>query len=155
VSAKLQYANNEEDTILRTVSAKYLEINHTLLSQGEEENNDLRLPPELLLSHLSFSHFIELFRVEEPLERFFYEAETIKNNWSVRELKRAINTSLAFRTSMSINKEAIIAKIKNVKPISNAEVIRNPYILELTWRKSKSYYTGNGSKSFCCTKNGR
>jgi predicted nuclease of restriction endonuclease-like (RecB) superfamily len=140
VSAKLQYANNKEDTILRTLSAKSLEINHTLPSQDEEEHNDLQLPPELLLSHLSFSHFIELFRVEEPLERFFYEVETIKNNWSVRELKRAINTSLAFRTSMSINKESIIAKIKNVKPISNAEVIRNPYILEFLDLEEKSEY---------------
>jgi hypothetical protein len=51
---------------------------------------------EILLSRLSFSHFIELFRADDELERLFYEVETIKNNWSVRELKRAINTSLAF-----------------------------------------------------------
>jgi predicted nuclease of restriction endonuclease-like (RecB) superfamily len=66
--------------------------------------------------------------------------ETIKNNWSVRKLKRAINTSLAFRASISINKEAIIAKIKNVKPISNSEVIRNPYILEFLDLEEKSEY---------------
>ena len=40
---------------------------------------------ELLLSRLSFSHFVEILRRDDPLERLFYEVETIKNNWSVRE----------------------------------------------------------------------
>jgi hypothetical protein len=50
------------------------------------------ISPEILLSRLSFSHFLELIRKDDPLERLFYEVETIKNNWSVRELERAINT---------------------------------------------------------------
>jgi predicted nuclease of restriction endonuclease-like (RecB) superfamily len=98
------------------------------------------LSPLLLLSRLSFSHFIELIRVEDDLQRLFYEVETIKNNWSVRELKRAIGTSLAFRTAMSTNKEAIIAKIKNLKPATNAEIIRNPYVMEFMDLDEKSEY---------------
>ena len=99
------------------------------------------LPPDLLLSRLTYTHFIELFRVEDPLQRLFYEVETIKNNWSVHELKRAIGTSLAFRTTMSTNKESIIAKIKNLKPVTNAEVIRNPYILEFLDLEEKPEYS--------------
>lgn len=99
------------------------------------------LPPDLLLSRLTYTHFIELFRVEDTLQRLFYEVETIKNNWSVRELKRAIGTSLAFRTTMSTNKEAIIAKISNIKPVANAEVIRNPYILEFLDLEEKPEYS--------------
>jgi predicted nuclease of restriction endonuclease-like (RecB) superfamily len=103
--------------------------------------NEQHLSPELLLSRLNFSHFIELFRIDDSLQRLFYEVETIKNNWSVRELKRAIDTSLAFRTAMSTDKEALIAKIKNLKPATNAETIRNPYILEFLDLEEKSEYS--------------
>ena len=58
-SVKLQQYDIERNTILRTLTAK------------------------LLLSRLVFSHFIELIRVEDELQRLFYEVETIKNNWSV------------------------------------------------------------------------
>ena len=40
------------------------------------------ISPEMLLSRLSFTHFVELLRKDDPLERLFYEVETIKNNWS-------------------------------------------------------------------------
>jgi hypothetical protein len=43
---------------------------------------------------LSWSHYCELLKVEEPLARSFYEQEADQNNWSVRELKRQINSML-------------------------------------------------------------
>jgi hypothetical protein len=139
VTAKLQQFDIEDNTILRTLSAKSSnEAIEIIAAKANEENNDLQLQPELLLSRLTFSHFIELIRVEDELQRLFYEVETIKNNWSVRELKRAINTSLAFRTVMSINKEAVIAKIKKLKPAFNEEIIRNPYILEFLGLEEKN-----------------
>jgi predicted nuclease of restriction endonuclease-like (RecB) superfamily len=94
----------------------------------------------LLLSRLSFSHFIELIRIEDNLQRLFYEVEAIKNNWSVRELARAIDSSLALRTTLSTNKEAIINKIKNLKPVSPAEIIRNPVVLEFLNLEEKCEY---------------
>jgi predicted nuclease of restriction endonuclease-like (RecB) superfamily len=110
------------------------------LTESAESKDSMNLTSELLLSRLSYSHFIELIRVEDELQRLFYEVEAIKNNWSVRELKRAIGTSLAFRTVMSTNKEAVIAKIKNLKPTTNAEVIRNPYVLEFLDLDEKAEY---------------
>jgi predicted nuclease of restriction endonuclease-like (RecB) superfamily len=109
------------------------------LETTAEDNSNL--PSELLLTRLSYSHFIELIRIEDDLQRLFYEVETIKNNWSIRELKRAICTSLAFRTAMSTNKEAIIAKIKNQKPATNAEIIRNPFVMEFMDLDEKSEYS--------------
>ncbi|MDR1809112.1 MAG: PDDEXK nuclease domain-containing protein [Prevotella sp.] len=142
VSAKLQQIDIEFNTILRTVSAKSsIDENTNLIEKATEQNNDLQLPPELLLSRLSYSHFVELINVDDDLQRLFYEVETIKNNWNVRELERAINTSLAFRTTMSTNKEAVIAKIKKLKPASNAEIIRNPYVLEFLDIEEKSEYS--------------
>ena len=132
VSVILQSHDTEHNEILRTVSVK---------SYISDKECDTYLSPQLLLSRLSFSHFIELIRVEDDLQRLFYEVETIKNNWSIRELKRAIGTSLAFRTAMSTNKAAVIAKIKNIKPATNAEIIRNPFVLEFMDLDEKSEYS--------------
>lgn len=134
VSAKLQSNDNqltnqitEVTNIQRTLSAKFTE--------------EIDIAPEMLLSKLSYSHFVELIKIDEPLERLFYEVESIKNNWSVRELERAIGTSLAFRTGMSTNKEAVISKIKNLKPENNIDIIRNPFILEFLGLEERSEYS--------------
>ena len=105
------------------------------------ENKDLTIEPELLLSRLSYTHFIELIRFDDPLERLFYEVETTKNNWSVRELERAINTALYVRTGLSKNKEAVIAKFKNKKPAQSIDIIRDPYFLEFLGMEERSEYS--------------
>ncbi|GHT28689.1 hypothetical protein AGMMS49574_03500 [Bacteroidia bacterium] len=134
VSAKLR--NDQQLSVLPAL-ADDTNIRLTVSAKSDEE---MVLPPELLLTRLTFSHFIELIRVDDDLQRLFYEVEAIKNNWNIRELRRAIDTSLAFRTVMSTNKEAIIAKIKNLKPETNAEIIRNPYVLEFLDLDEKPEY---------------
>ena len=99
------------------------------------------IPSNTLLSRLSFSHFLEIIRKDDPLERLFYEVETIKNNWSVRELERAINTALYVRTGLSKDKEAVIAKFKNQKPAQNEDIIRDPYFLEFLGLEERSSYS--------------
>lgn len=105
------------------------------------KDKELIIDSELLLSRLSYTHFIELIRFDDPLERFFYEVETIKNNWSVRELERAINTALYVRTGLSKNKEAIINKFKNQKPAQNIDIIHDPYFLEFLGLEERSEYS--------------
>ncbi|MBP1615873.1 MAG: hypothetical protein H6Q13_3321 [Bacteroidetes bacterium] len=99
-----------------------ISIRRSLTPELEKE---YPISAETLLSQLSFTHFIELIRFDDPLERLFYEVETIKNNWNVRELERAINTALYVRTGLSKNKEAIISKFKNQKPAQSIDVIRD------------------------------
>ncbi|MDR2918199.1 MAG: PDDEXK nuclease domain-containing protein [Tannerella sp.] len=135
VTAKLQ-ANENERFALISVNSK--EILRTPSAEFEKE---MDIAPELLLSRLSYSHFIELLSIEDSLERLFYEVESIKNNWSVRELERAIGTSLFVRTGLSKNKQAVIAKMKNLKPENTVDVIRNPYILEFLGLEEKPEYT--------------
>jgi predicted nuclease of restriction endonuclease-like (RecB) superfamily len=122
---------------------KYISFNEMQIQQSVtvELPEEYPIPNKLLLSRLSYTHFVELLRVKEPLERLFYEVEAIKNNWSVRELERAIDTALFVRTGMSKNKEAVIAKIKNLKPAEPAEVIRDPYFLEFLGLEEKSEYS--------------
>jgi hypothetical protein len=69
----------------------------------------LGVPPDLLLNRLSFSHFLELLPLTTPLQRAFYEVQSVKNNWSVRELKRAIESLLYERTGPSSDKAAVLA----------------------------------------------
>lgn len=106
-----------------------------------ELQEEYPISSETLLSQLSFTHFIELIKFDDPLERLFYEVETIKNNWSVRELERAINTALYVRTGLSKNKEAIISKFKNQKPAQNLDIIRDPYFLEFLGLEERSEYS--------------
>jgi len=109
--------------------------------KSQTVSGELDIDSGLLLSRLTYSHFIELIRVDDSMQRLFYEVEAIKNNWNVRELKRAINSCLAFRTVMSTDKEAVIGKIKNLKPESNAEIIRNPFVLEFLDLEEKAEYS--------------
>jgi hypothetical protein len=65
-----------------------------------QTQNSLPQDSTLLLSRLSFSHFIELLKADRYLKRRFYEIQTIKNNWSLRELQRAMNSMLFERTGL-------------------------------------------------------
>jgi hypothetical protein len=57
---------------------------------------------------ISWTHYLHLMRISNENERKFYEIETEKNNWSVRELERQINTSLYERLSLSKDKIGIL-----------------------------------------------
>ncbi|MBO0937205.1 DUF1016 family protein [Fibrella sp. HMF5335] len=135
--------------ILQTLSAKLqqaglLEILQTLPAKSQQSADDLpAVAPDLLLSRLTFSHFVELLKVNNPLYRRFYEIEAIKNNWSVRELNRAVTTSLAERTGLSTDKATVIARVKEDKPVGLEDLIRNPYVLEFLGLEEKATYTEN------------
>jgi predicted nuclease of restriction endonuclease-like (RecB) superfamily len=99
------------------------------------------LAPELLLSRLSFSHFLELLILDRPLQRAFYEVQTIKNSWSVRELKRAINSALYERTGLSTDKAAMLAGHAGALPLLVADVVKNPYVLEFLGLNEQASYS--------------
>jgi len=54
---------------------------------------------------LSWSHYLKLMGIENAQERRFYEIESIKNDWSLSELKRLYNSSLYERLVLSADKE--------------------------------------------------
>jgi predicted nuclease of restriction endonuclease-like (RecB) superfamily len=135
--------------IWQTVSAKFktLSIGQTasdqLKDKGNESYQELMLPVETLINTLSFSHFIELSRLDSDLKRRFYEIEAVKNAWKVRELERAINTLLFERTGLSTDKSGVISKIKDSKPFDPKELIKSPYFLEFLGLEEKAQYSEN------------
>lgn len=82
---------------------------------------------------LSWSHYVRLISVENPLARAFYESEAIRGGWSVRQLDRQIGTQFYERTVKSKRQELMLAKGQQTKPEDVAtlqEEIRDPYLLE-------------------------
>jgi hypothetical protein len=57
---------------------------------------------------LSWSHYVELLKIEKPLERSFYEKQTLLENWSIPKLKRQEKSSLFLRLAASKDKEGIL-----------------------------------------------
>ena len=89
------------------------------------------LEPERLLGSLSYSHFELLVELDEPLERLFYEVETLRGNWSVRELKRQIATQYFERSGLSTDKDALARLTHSqAEPQGPQHVIRDPYVFE-------------------------
>ncbi len=83
---------------------------------------------------LSWSHYCELIYIEDEQERNFYEKECINSKWSVRELKRQINSCLFQRLLLSKgnkNKEKVLELSKHGQTISSpADILKNPYVFE-------------------------
>ncbi len=132
-----------KSTQLRTMFSEKISqtVSGLLHITTNSEEASIRLPAQDLISTLSFSHFIELLRVETDLKRRFYEIETVKNAWNVRELSRAIDTHLFERTGLSSDKPAVISRIKTEHPETAAELIKNPYILEFLGLEEKAEYS--------------
>ncbi len=84
------------------------------------------------VSHqLSWSHYVELLKIDDKLERGFYEQQSLIENWSIRELKRQKKTSLFLRLAASKNKEEILKLSKQGKVVEKADdLIREPYVLD-------------------------
>ena len=66
---------------------------------------------EKMINSLSFSHITLLLPLESPLKRAFYAIEAIKGTWSVRELKRQINSLLYERSGISKKPEELLAQL--------------------------------------------
>ncbi len=89
---------------------------------------------EELNEKLSWSHYLELMIIQDKDKRNFYEKECINSNWSVRELRRQLDTSLFERLLLSdgkANKEKVLELSKEGQMISKAsDIVKQPYVFE-------------------------
>jgi predicted nuclease of restriction endonuclease-like (RecB) superfamily len=80
---------------------------------------------------LSWSHIIEIARIDDPLERSFYEKQTVLENWSIRELKRQKETSLFLRLAASKDKAGVLKLAAQGNIIEQpSDLLRDPYVFE-------------------------
>ena len=81
--------------------------------------------------YLSWSHYLKLMRISNIEERHFYEIESVKNDWSLSELKRQYDSSLYERLALSKNKDEVILLSQKGQIIEKpADAIKDPYVLE-------------------------
>lgn len=89
---------------------------------------------QTLSGQLSWSHICELLIIENKEKRSFYEKETVNSAWSIREMKRQIDSSLYERLLLSsgkANKEKVLKLAQKGQEISKAEdLLKNPYVFE-------------------------
>ena len=95
-----------------------------------------------LRSQLSWTHYRLLLRIDNEDKREYYIAETTKNNWSVRQMERQINSQLFERLLLSNDKESVLAVARNeVIPTNPNEIIKDPLVLEfLGLQRESAYY---------------
>lgn len=94
-----------------------------------------------LWTQLSWSQYKLLLSIDNQSQREFYIAETIKNNWTVRQLERQISANLYERLLVSNDKDSVLAVAKNEKlPVDAKEIIKDPIILEFLGLKREAAY---------------
>ncbi|MFM8763666.1 MAG: YhcG family protein, partial [Spartobacteria bacterium] len=112
-------------------------------SSPDSQIQELLSQPQPLATHdliqrISFSHLSELLEVSDNTQRRFYEIECIRGNWSVRELRRQIDSLYYQRSGLSKNKSKLSAtthaKAETLQP---GQIIRDPYFFEFLGLNSR------------------
>jgi predicted nuclease of restriction endonuclease-like (RecB) superfamily len=131
LSAQLK---NSEDFNLH-MKFKTLTIGQTVSAQS---SSVIQVAPDKLVNKLSFSHLVELFEIDDPLKRAFYEIECIKGTWSVRELRRQINSLYYERSGISKKPEKLSAMAaEKAEILQPADIIKSVYTFEFLGLKAK------------------
>lgn len=120
VSDELKLTLNKPMNNRQTLSDKSL----------EEKGEDFQHIQKLLISS-SFSHIIELVKIEDPIKRRFYELLILKTTPSVRELQRQISTLNYERIGLSKNKEIAFEQLQNkILPEQSTDLVKSHYFFE-------------------------
>jgi predicted nuclease of restriction endonuclease-like (RecB) superfamily len=92
--------------------------------------------------NVSWTHYIQLMRIDNFDVRNFYEIETGSNGWTIRELQRQIGSSLYERLALSRDKDKIMQLANKGHIVENSrDIFKDPYILEFTGLNEATGYT--------------
>lgn len=90
------------------------------------------------IHRLSFTHLSELIQLSDDTQRRFYEIECIRGNWSVRELRRQIDSLYYQRSGLSKNKAKLSAATHaQAETLQPSQIIRDPYVFEFLGLRSR------------------
>jgi predicted nuclease of restriction endonuclease-like (RecB) superfamily len=99
---------------------------------------------EKLIYKLSFSHLAELASIPEHVKRSFYETECIKANWSIRELKRQMDSLYFERSSMSRKPEKLTGNMTEVaEKLRPEDIVKSVYTFEFLGLQPKDVVEEN------------
>ncbi len=121
------YVVYSQDQIQQTLSAEF--ENLPAVSTGRK-------------FYLSWSHYLKLMRIDNVDERHFYEIESVKNDWSLTELKRQYNSSLYERIALSTDKDKVYRLALEGQKVETAkDAVKDPYVLEFLGLKELPEYS--------------
>ena len=121
------YVVYSQDQIQQTLSAEF--ENLPAVSTGRK-------------FYLSWSHYLKLMRIDNIEERHFYEIESVKNDWSLTELKRQYNSSLYERIALSTDKDKVYRLALEGQKVETAkDAVKDPYVLEFLGLKELPEYS--------------
>jgi predicted nuclease of restriction endonuclease-like (RecB) superfamily len=96
---------------------------------------------QTLSAQFTWSHYVICINIDNQSKRLFYETETIKNLWSVRQLERQINSQLYERLLLSSNPEDVLSVARSEKhPVNAKDIIKDPMVLEFLGLKPEASY---------------
>lgn len=100
-------------------------------------------PKSGTLSHLlTWSHYYEVLKCDDPLEMGFYIAQCETEHWSVRELKRQMKSMLFHRLALSTDKKGVLELAKNGQQLSTPkDMMRDPYVFDFVGIPYRKQYT--------------
>jgi len=137
------------EKISQTLSAKSLvaPILQTLSGESSREGTLQTMPGQSSdLSALAqafplpWSAYVRLLSVKNPQARAFYETETLRCGWSVRQLDRQIGSQFYERIALSHNKAAMLKKGELAEPsdiLTPEQAIKDPFVLEFLGLKDE------------------
>jgi predicted nuclease of restriction endonuclease-like (RecB) superfamily len=118
--------------IFQTVSGilgadeKSAEVQHQFIIDNQEITKGA-----MVSRFLTWSHYIELLKIDNDLERGFYEKQAMLDNWSVRELQRQKQTALFLRLASGKDKSEILQLARQGRLIEKPEdILKDTYVFE-------------------------
>ncbi|KQT15105.1 hypothetical protein ASG31_16015 [Chryseobacterium sp. Leaf404] len=112
------------------------------LSRISVQDPNYETPSRTSVFTLSWSHYIQLMKIEDENERNFYEIEATQNNWSVRELTRQFNSALYERLALSKDKEGVTQLAQEGQIVEKpTDILKSHYVLEFLDLKHDHRYS--------------
>ena len=106
-------------------------------------------PADWLFNKLNYTSLAYLTSIEDPLKRAFYEQETIRGCWTVRELDRQVSSQYYERMGLSKDKKALQKlAVKNAPQLAPRDILHNPVTLEFLGIESQEIYTETKLESY-------
>ena len=114
---EIQSAENEQHIISQSTT-------------DQSANNEMSYLNKLL-ANCSFTHFVELIKIEDSTKRQFYELLVLKTTASVEELKRQISTLAFERVGLSKNTDLAFKQLEQkVTPKTSTDIVKSHYLLD-------------------------
>lgn len=113
--------------IRQTLSAK--SIRRTVSAKSDAPTFDL-----------PWSHYVRLLSVKDERARAFYETESLRGGWTIRQLSRQIESQFYERTALSKNKAAMLGRGERQRPgdaVAPEEELKDPFVLEFLGLKDE------------------